>query len=426
MLVRRFMLAVAGCALVTGGAVARGGEETSAADLTLQPKYLADAPASEPAPRKPLMGLLDSAGLAKPLDSAGINVYGFIEGSYTTGTQDTVGHVIPGRVFDFKKDAAMLNQVDLTIERTVDLKKFDIGGRVELVYGSDAGGIHSNGLFDYYSASRAFGAVKNSPENQLDLVQAYLDLAIPVGNGIDLKIGKFVTCHGQETINPTTNALYSHSYLFGFAIPFTHTGALATYNIDDNWSVSLGFSRGWEQALDDNNDSIDGIGVVRYTSTDKKLSVAFNAITGPEMAGNNSDYRTCLDLVVNYTPDPKGPWSFALNGDYAWEDGAAPDGGTATWYGVAGYVGYQLCPAATLNARGEWFRDDDGTRVTAGVPADYYEVTVGLSLRPFTDKVGQNLVIRPEIRYDYASEPVLGDGTQSDQLTFAVDAIFTF
>jgi hypothetical protein len=35
-------------------------------------------------------------------------------------------------------------------------------------------------------------------------------------------------------------------------------------------------------------------------------------------------------------------------------------------------------------------------------------------------------VIRPEVRYDYAQEGIFDGGTDHDQLTFGVDAIFTF
>ncbi len=61
------------------GAILACGAWATAEDMTLTPKYLADAPA----PRKPLMDLLDQAGAAKTLDQANINIYGYVEGSYS-------------------------------------------------------------------------------------------------------------------------------------------------------------------------------------------------------------------------------------------------------------------------------------------------------------------------------------------------------
>ena len=45
--------------------------------------------------------------------------------------------------------------------------------------------------------------------------------------GIDLKVGQYPTPLGYETIDPSTNPFYSHSYIFQFGLPFKHTGALA-------------------------------------------------------------------------------------------------------------------------------------------------------------------------------------------------------
>ena len=63
----------------------------------------------------------------------------------------------------------------MNVTRTVDptAGKFDIGGTIEFMYGFDAGAIHSDGLFSYYR-SRDFG-----PENQFDLVQAFVDRRHP-------------------------------------------------------------------------------------------------------------------------------------------------------------------------------------------------------------------------------------------------------
>lgn len=415
---------LAGCVaavLFGSAALADDGAMVTAPDVSLTPIY-ADA-ATQPAPRKPLMALLESCGVAKALDSAGINIYGFVEGSYTYAFNPPTADLIPGRVFDHKHNEPLLNQVDLTIERTVDVtqKKWDMGFRVEMLYGSDAGLVHSNGLFDYYHSMRAFGAARNTPENQLDLNQAYVTLAVPVGNGLLIQAGKFVTLLGQEVINPTGDALFSHSYLFGFAIPFTHTGVLATYALNDQWSIAGGFSRGWEQSTNDSNSALDFLGQAKFTSADKKCGVIVNVVSGPEQPGNDSNWRTVLDGVFSFTPDPNGPWSFAVNGDYGWESNV-PGIGDAQWYGVAGYTGYKINDNYTINGRLEWFRDDDGSRI--GVAGNFYEATLGVAWKPFTSGIGQNLLIRPEIRWDHSDVHAF-DGDK-DMFTAGLDIIFNF
>ena len=57
----------------------------------------------------------------------------------------------------------------------------------------------------------------------------------------------------------------------------------------------------------------------------------------------------------------------------------------------------------------------------------YYEATVGLAITPFPDNdIAKNFVVRPEVRYDYASKRVFDGGTDRYQFQAAIDAYFTF
>jgi hypothetical protein len=376
-----------------------------------KPLYAADA---APPDRAPLMSLMNTAGLADPLEKANINIYGFAEGSYTYNF-DGDRNPNAGRVFEYQSNKAVFNQLDLNIERTVDVtkKQWDVGGHLEMLYGSDARFIHANGLLD-----------SETPELQLDVVQAYVDLAVPVGNGLRIRAGKYVTPMGWETINPTTNALYSHSYLFNYAIPFTQTGVMGTYQLNDNWLVEGGIFRGWDQASEDNNGAISGHFKLGYTSTDKKLGVIGQVVTGPEQTGNCDNYRTVGDFQVSYAFTDK--LTYALNADLGYEaDVPGIDGKSAWWYGIANYLGYKLNDTFTLNGRAEWFRDDGGSRT--GLSANYYELTLGVAVTPFpTDKILKNFLVRPELRADYSDEPAYSNGNEHEMYTAALDMIFKY
>ncbi len=385
-------------------------------DLSLtKPLYLDDQPPA------PLEGLLQKWGLGQ--DKIGFNVYGFVEGSYTASFSNPPGNVLAGRVFEAaNNEDALLNQIDLIVERTVDAgaaakdNKWGIGGRMEWLYGSDARYIHSNGL-NFYGSSYP----QMSPENQFDLVQAYVDVAVPVGTGLTIRTGKFVTLLGYETINPTTNALYSHSYSFGYAIPFTNTGVLGMYNLSDKLSLTGGISRGWDQALEDNNSAIDALGQAKYVFSDK-LTGYFNFITGPEQNNNDGLYRTVVEGIASY--QLTDALSVAGDAVFGFEPAAGTAGQAAQWYGLALYGGYKLSEMATINLRGEWFADPQGAR---GLGGNEYELTLGVGIKPFPgSNLGSNLLIRPELRYDYSDNMIFDGGTQFDQWTAAVDAIFTF
>jgi len=389
--------------------------EPQATPSLASPKMLADTGPADTS----LMGVADKLGFGKTLGNYGLTIGGWAEGSVTYNTRNVQAN--PGRVFDFENQDPTLNQLVVYINKDIDpkLKSFQVGGRVEVMYGADARLIHANGLFDHYGPN-------DGPNNQFDLTQAYLDLYFPIGSGLNIRAGKFVTLMGQETINPSGNALYSHSYLFGYAIPFTHTGAYGTYGFTDAVTVDFGFSRGWEQATEDNNDcAIDLFGRVSWTINEKsatKLLVTF--IGGPEQAGNTDDYRYVLDVV--FTTKISDQLTLTINGDYGWEDNAGIDGESASWYGVAGYLTYQLNDMIAVNVRGEWFEDADGAR-GLGTTGSVYEVTVGLDIKPLlSNKNFASLRIRPEVRYDYSADDFFAGGTKNDQWTFAVDAIFGF
>ena len=98
------------------------------------------------------------------------------------------------------------------VERMVDLTshQFDVGGRVELLYGGDARFIHSNGILDSQDFFRG-------PELQFDVPQVYVDVAVPLGNGVRVRAGKFLFF---KQIDPNASVFYSHSYTFGAALPF--------------------------------------------------------------------------------------------------------------------------------------------------------------------------------------------------------------
>lgn len=425
------------CAALTGRGLVQAADLPSVPSTTdamqANPIMADDAPVP-----KPLMAALDQVGLGKPLDAAGITVGGFVEGSYTFDANHPTGNYFTGRAFDNEQESILLNQLDLSISRPVDAtkNKFDIGFTIEQIYGADAALIHANGLTTY-SPSKILGAYtagpERSPKNQYDLNQAFVQLAVPVGKGLTLTAGKFVTLFGYETINPTTNPLYSHSFLF-MEIPFTHTGLLASYNLTDTLSITGGITRGWDQSLKDTNGSLDGIGEIKYAKD--KWTLILNGITGDEQADTSPDvpgrngWRTALDLVAQYAYSDN--LKLGLNADYGIEPQAAANRGTGQWYGAAVYAGYTVSSMLTLNARAEWFDDENGSAPAnlsafVHVANTYYELTLGMAIKPFpTDNIGSNLVIRPEVRFDYANKPAWAGDNTHDQLTAALEAYFTF
>jgi hypothetical protein len=317
------------------------------------------------------------------------------------------------------KDDVMLNQVDLAIQRTTDVsnKVFDVGFMLEAFYGRDAAYTHSNGILDNRTKHGDTG-----PDDQLDLEQAYVTFEAAIGSGITVTAGKFVTPFGAETINPTNNLLYTHSYLFSYALPSTQTGVTVAYTFPLNITLTAGITRGWNQSTSDNNGAIDFLGELAWKSDDNKLSATLNFSEGPESTGDNHDYWTVIEPVVSW----KIADQLTATGDLVYADANA----IAQWYGVAGYLSYKTCDYASVNLRAEYFHDGRdftvGVNLPYGTDVNYFEATLGLAINPLANiKLVDSWTIRPEFRVDVANHQAF-DNAHYSQVTFAVDTYWKF
>jgi hypothetical protein len=419
---KRFAVLAACAALACAAGPLRASQQTPPSDAFT----LAQSPArpiyAQDEPRKPLMHLLDQAGVAGTLDEYGINVGGWIEGSWTYNFGDPANHYNITRGFDLEDQDPTLNQLSVFVERSITASSdnFDLGGRMEWMWGGDARFIHANGLFDY-------DGFNDGPDEQFDLVQLYMTANLPVGNGIMVKGGKFVTPFGVETINPLESPFYSHSVMFNYGRPWTLTGVEATYAIDSNWSVTGGVVRGWDQALEDNNDMVSFLAQLGYTS--EKLDFIASVLTGPEQFNNDSKYRALVNAALVWRENEK--LTLKAEASYGWEPDVPFQGFNNTivqndciWWGATGYVSYKVCDYATLNGRIEYFDDKDGSR---RLGTEVTEATIGMTIRPWVnDTYGSGLILRPELRWDYATDLIFDGGDDHNQFTFAMDVIYAF
>jgi hypothetical protein len=129
-----------------------------------------------------------------------------------------------------------------------------------------------------------------------------------------------------------------------------------------------------------------------------------------------------LDGTVSYAMTDK--LTLLADGVFGYQ--AEPTGtGDDYWYGLSGYAVYKVSDTLNVNARGEFYRDEDG--FTTGLSQTLFEATVGLTVTPFPDSnLGQNLKIRPELRWDYSSGRYFNGLTDHNQVTVALDAYFDF
>jgi len=241
------------------------------------------------------------------------------------------------------------------------------------------------------------GALSDSEEtNDFEAQDVYLTYAPEWAGGVSLKAGKFATLLGAEVIEAPSNPNFTRSFLFGFAIPFTHTGVLFSAPLGEMVTLNAGVVNGWDNVVD-NNDGKTFLGGVGITPAEN-IAIYLNGVFGPEKTDSGSDPRGVVDLVTTLGFDPV---SLSFNFDYGSEGSAAPDGGDATWIGFAGIVGFDLRSAADLPLgvflRGEVFDDQDGART--GTEQTLTEVTGTLKCY-----LTENLTLWAEFRHDWSGE----------------------
>jgi hypothetical protein len=451
------LMAVAGVLATAGFATAA---EVKTQPLSLEPTVVtaADEGTVAPTAEFPHMGLLmqglGRVGMDKPLNDYGINIYGWAQFGYTYNHRhnrsNASGLITPGPFNHQRGNNIMMNQIDIRIERIVDGTKWDVGGLVELMYGTDSGRIHSSGMgfdgsdFTDNNDPHDPDAVSNfNPRKQFDIPQAYIDIGTPVG--VKIRAGKFYTLLGYEHVEAPANTFYSHSYLFNM-IPFTQTGILGFYNVNENLSIVGGITRGWDQTLEDGGPTdsscaIDFLGSVTYKIM-PSLTTSLVLSVGPQNEGDTSHYRTAIDSITTWQATDQ--LSFAGEVLYVYDGGRNGSPGRThaygdTW-GAALYGTYVINDFASFSARIEKAHYDDGLAPGysggSGFSSfgsgntNFYAITLGMGITPFPkDPIGKNLLIRPEVRYDYCEDDRFGNGTGNtykDQLTFGADIIFKF
>jgi len=263
-----------------------------------------------------------------------------------------------------------------------------VSGKIEGSFGSDADVIASNG----------------QSRSGVNLTQAYIQLT---PNGATTFIaGKFSTEAGAEVIEAPGNSNYSRSYLFGEAIPFTHTGARLSYALD-NSKITLvaGANNGWDDwKFAGKKKTLEG--AILLTPS-PGWALTLDTYNGNDFAvGGNSALsfapvytnRMLYDSVL--TVHPTGALTLIVNNDIGVQ--LADDGTyfpvTAKWDGIAGYVNYQFNSRYGLSLRKETFHDDEGFRT--GIAQRLQSNTATINFTPTG-----NYIFRLEYRLDSSDGP---------------------
>jgi hypothetical protein len=329
---------------------------------------------------------------------------GLLDAYYDYNSNQPTSRANGFRSFDVNSNQFALNLLELVIDKAPDAANSRTGYHIALgfgqamnaVNGSDPGGLG----FDQY------------------LKEAYFSYLAPVGKGLQIDAGKFVTPHGAEVIETKDNWNYSRGLLFSYAIPYFHFGLRSKYAFNDNYSVSGFLVNGWNNVVDNNPGKTYGLGF-GWNPT-KRLSFTQNYMAGPEQHDNSSNWRQLWDTVATYSPTSK--LSFIANYDYGRGDRMAGVADPVFWTGIAGYVRYAFDRNYAVATRYEYYDDHNG--FTTGTAQHFNGVT-----GTFQHTIADHILSRFEFRRDISNQPtfVKGSGLPvTAQNTVTAGVVFMF
>jgi hypothetical protein len=337
-----------------------------------------------------------------------------------------------------KQDGFNLDVVRLTIAKPQDESPWASGYQIDLMFGPDAVGYNPSNVGSS-SSSSSFGS-----GSDFAIKQAYVALRTPVGNGIDWKFGVFDTVVGYEVTDAGNNPNYTRS--FGYAVePTEHTGVLATYKINDMFTVSAGVANTLTAGINFRNTSNNG-----PSSYWKKTFMGSVAMTAPSSWGWAAGSTMYAGVVYGFnnaaTSDGDGEVAgFAagdqLNGYFgatlntpikALTVGAAFDyvqnlgGGSSDdgynnhndVYVVGLYATYKATDKLSLSARGEYLHVENISAYSGGefsaysysYSGDAYELTGTIEY-----DLWANVISRVEVRWDHFAQGTSAAGFGNDR-----------
>jgi hypothetical protein len=379
----------------------------------------------------------------------GITLSGYVDVSYTNqfagrgqefasidnerNSQSTL------RAFDHNANGFNVQAVKIALEKSLpDKNDWAAGFRIDTILGAD-----STYLGDTAFNGFEFHDFYGNNNSGLALEQALVKFRIPVGNGLDVYAGKFVSFLGYEVIESPANLNFSRGLLFTNAIPHTTTGVYADYHFNDLVEAKLGVVDGWN----DSQSTVSGDPAAAYAFGGKAITGQVN-VTNPGHNANlcqsfiySPDSRESVSSRINLSGD-NGPavvydvwgnWNptfvkdsaltLGFNIDLGWSGAAglvhnpnttisfaqSEHEDTNTWWGAALYASYRLNRIVTLSGRGEYLHTDS---VEANNPKYGYgfEVSEGNFLPASQDdfsytlttsfNIWDNLLTRVEYRVD--------------------------
>jgi hypothetical protein len=290
-------------------------------------------------------------------------------------------------------DSFSLNKVKVTIASPPvqnNGDKFDVGFRVSLIAGQDAPIVNTK------SGITGFDFVR----------EAYVELNIPIGTGLDVKVGELISLLNYESGDGgAANANFSQGFQWFFTGNPPAAGVQLGYKLTDWLDFTFRVQNGLYAGPIDNNTAKNFMGAIGIKPI-TNMWFSLLAFGGREDAGFAQSLWG-LSLLGGWQANEH--WGFGTEIDYFSfynPPGVTPSGESPVW-STGLWITYDFNKKVGLALRGEYLSDTDGVDASGGalgflnppgVGQDLSSVALTLNWRPLP-----SIKVQPEIRFDHTS-----------------------
>jgi hypothetical protein len=366
---------------------------------------------------------------SKPVSAmSAMTISGYVSASYFYDMANSKDNAPTGYLWNTKLNSFDVNEIKLTLASpAVDKDKWDAAYRVSLLYGQDAPFLNSG------SGITGFNSVR----------EAYVDLNIPVGTGLDIKAGELISLLNYESGDGgAANDNFSQGYQWWYTGNGPAAGVQAGYDFNDKIGFKLRLQNGMYTGPEDSGSKTFMGGV--YVTPDDKTSLAFLGFAGRQdfvpawyLDGVSFIGTRKLGTADNLSLATElDYWRFSYNGNIP---SAGAPGKSGDFWSIGAWLTGDLAPKTTWALRADFIDDPTGfgtiynspnpsgpatafpsTIETGGTGQELSSVTLTVNWKP-----SPNLKIQPEIRWNHSTVSDAFYG-KSDQVIVGMGASYTF
>ena len=345
-----------------------------------------------------------------------LRLNGYVSSSFRYTPTSNVGNDLYGLSGgETQRDRFALDVVSLSLSSEEKEEEWASGFHVQTWIGPGADLLRTVGR----SASRP---ITNPESGQtLAIKQAYINLQLPVGEGLGMKVGVFDKVIGYESTDRNVNPFYSHSW--GYTVgPRQHTGFIFDYGLTEELKLHFGVANSTSSkinGLSDNDNRFTLIGALEYKLPEQIWGLGSSQLTAGTVRGRPWAYEDGQPVVKEEyyhlgLKDIKTPIE-DLTAGAAWDivdNRGVGKNGDQVW---GAYLNYEATNLLEFNFRGEKFQAGSGLGSSM---SDGWGATLGA-----TYILWENTQARFEYRHDKTDEKVEG---RTDNHAFIWNLIYSF